>query len=121
MCARLKGLTGDEEEVVVAEEEDFHVQNQAPSLLSLPPGTIWETQVVPYSQNLGPSLGHHEDLLTSRVHHQRGNVCSGSLSLCCLNCPPQSWHSGVSGNCFSSYGIFYLKKISLTPNTVIRW
>ncbi|GBO08425.1 hypothetical protein AVEN_259886-1 [Araneus ventricosus] len=25
----------------------------------------------------------------------------------------------VSGNCFSSYGIFYVKKISLTPNTVI--
>ncbi|CAL1275264.1 unnamed protein product [Larinioides sclopetarius] len=85
---------GDEEEVVVADEEDFHVQNQGPSILSLPPGTLWETQVVPYSQNLGPGLGHHEDLLTSRVHHQRGNVCSGSLSLCCLNCPPQSWHSG---------------------------
>ncbi|GIY44841.1 homeobox protein BarH-like 1 [Caerostris extrusa] len=83
----------EDEEVVVAEEEDLHVQPQAPSLLSLPPGTLWDTHVVPYPQNLGTSLGHHEDLLSNRIHHQRGNVCSGSLSLCCLNCPPQSWHS----------------------------
>ncbi|GBM02332.1 hypothetical protein AVEN_138452-1 [Araneus ventricosus] len=33
---------------------------------------------------------------------------------------PKSSVSSVTGNCFSSYGIFYLKQIALTPNTVIR-
>nr|XP_042911522.1 homeobox protein BarH-like 1 [Parasteatoda tepidariorum] len=93
-CGNAVQCGDEDEEIVVAEEDEFSVQTHPPSLIAhLPSGTLWDTQVVPYSQSLGSSLGH-EDLLTGRSHHQRTNVCSGSLSLCCLNCPPQSWHSG---------------------------
>ncbi|KAG8181580.1 hypothetical protein JTE90_017330 [Oedothorax gibbosus] len=109
----------DDEEVIVADEEDFH---PGPSLLALPQGgALWDTAGAVYSQ---PLVQHHEDLLAARGL-QRGGLCtSSSLSLCCLNCPPQSWHTGFGDMISpSSLPIHSNTPIALVPSAAatVSW